>query len=96
MFPNKVSIDKASEILKNSPDIFRTFFEHGTLSLELYKPDLIDKQQPHERDEIYIIAGGNARFELENEITEVKTGDFLFVPAKARHRFIDFSNDFST
>lgn len=71
-------------------------FQHGTLAVELYKPDKVDKQTPHTRDEVYIIAAGNSLFNLEGKITRVAKGDFLFVPARARHHFLDFTDDFST
>ena len=56
----------------------------------------MDKQSPHDRDEVYIIASGEATFELEGKVTTVKMGDFLFVPAYAIHKFVEFSEDFST
>ena len=96
MFSNKISLSEATDKLKNAPDEFILLFQHGTLELELYRPNLIDRQTPHQRDEVYVIASGEAVFELENEITSVKTGDFLFVPAYATHKFVEFSEDFST
>ena len=93
---NKVSLNSAFESLKKSKDPFATVFTHGTLEIEIYKPDKVDLQQPHDRDEAYIISSGSGKFELENEISEVNTGDFLFVPAGAQHRFLEFTNDFST
>ncbi len=93
---NKVALSKASKILEKSNKEFKVLFETGGLSVELYKPNQIDRQQPHERDEIYVIARGEGKFYLEEEITQVSMGDFLFVPAGATHRFTDFSEDFST
>lgn len=95
--PNfKVSLEKASEVLSNSEEVFKQFFTHGTLELELYKPNKVDLQQPHEKDEVYIIASGSGKFHVENEVVDFKVGDFLFVPAGAEHRFFDFTDDFST
>ncbi|AHM60686.1 cupin domain-containing protein [Flammeovirgaceae bacterium 311] len=51
---------------------------------------------PHDRDEVYIIATGSGKFMLEEELTAFKAGDFLFVPAGANHRFVEFTDDFST
>jgi len=93
---NKIDFINAMYSLKESGQEFNTVFEHGTLSVEVYKPDRVDKQQPHERDEVYIIASGHGKFTLEHEETSIKAGDFLFVPAGANHRFIEFSGDFST
>ena len=96
MFKNKVSLQEAFEQLNKSDKPFVTLFTHGTLEIEIYKPDKVDLQTPHDRDEAYIISTGSGQFELEGEVTEVRTGDFLFVPAGKDHRFINFSDDFST
>ncbi|WP_298354551.1 cupin domain-containing protein [Runella sp.] len=96
MFPQKVSLAEATEKLSQHPKEFLLLFKTGTLDLELYKPHLVDKQTPHDRDEVYIIATGEATFVLEAKQTMVKTGDFLFVPAHAAHKFVEFSEDFST
>lgn len=37
---------------------FAEIFKHGDLSVELYQPVGEDLQQPHERDEIYLIISG--------------------------------------
>lgn len=93
---NHVSLNAAQLTLNVSGNEFKEMFQHGTLSVELYKPDQIDKQKPHTRDEVYIIATGNGSFNLEDEVSNVKAGDFLFVPAQAAHHFFDFTDDFST
>ena len=71
-------------------------FEHGTMSLEFYAPVGSDPQQPHTRDEIYIVQSGSSRFVLEGETMSLAAGDAVFVPAGANHRFEDFSADFGT
>lgn len=96
MFTNKVSLAEATDMLRHHPTEFLLLFQNSALEVELYKPEGVDKQTPHDRDEVYIIASGEAAFELEGETTEVKTGDFLFVPAHAAHQFTTFSEDFST
>ncbi len=92
----KLDLSETTNVLRSSGKQFDLFFSHGTLEVELYKPDRIDNQVPHERDELYIIASGSGKFEMESEITTVKTGDFLFVPAGAFHKFREFTDDFST
>jgi len=77
-------------------DPFLTLFRHGTLEVEIYRPVDIDHQTPHHRDEIYIIISGSGLFHLEEEAMTFAPGDFLFVPAGAEHRFVEFSDDFST
>ncbi|QNF33673.1 cupin domain-containing protein [Adhaeribacter swui] len=93
---NRISLAEAQAALQQSGKEFKLLLEHGTLAVELYHPHEIDKQMPHEQDEVYVIATGESKFFLEGEITQVKAGDFLFVPAGAEHRFLDFTPDFST
>lgn len=84
------------EQLKSGNSPFIEVFKHGSLLVEMYKPDLVDLQTPHSRDEVYIIAEGSARFLHEGDESEVEKGDFLFVAAGDEHRFVDFTKDFST
>jgi mannose-6-phosphate isomerase-like protein (cupin superfamily) len=95
-FKNGISLSAASNELKKIKSPFIELFSHGTLTIELYKPDKIDLQKPHTRDEAYIIASGSGYFLLEDKKTKVETGDFLFVEAHREHRFVNFSEDFST
>jgi len=73
---------------------------HGSMSVELFAPATSglgsDIQQPHAQDELYVVQRGRSAFWLEGERCEVQTGDVLFVPAGAEHRFENFSQDFAT
>ncbi len=91
-----INTNEALEKLAQSNTPFLTVFEHGTLSVEVYKPDKVDLQQPHTRDEVYIIVSGSGEFLNDGERTTFRTGDFLFVPAGIEHRFENFTEDFST
>jgi mannose-6-phosphate isomerase-like protein (cupin superfamily) len=93
---NKIEKQQAIQQLKQSGNEFISLFQSGKLSVEIYKPYLIDKQQPHERDEFYLIISGKGKFQLLDQTTTFKEGDFLFVPAYAEHGFIEFSDDFTT
>jgi len=75
---------------------FKVLFQHGTLEVEMYKPDKVDNQTPHTRDEVYIVASGAGTFINGSERHEFETGELLFVPAGVEHRFVDFTDDFST
>ena len=66
------------------------------LDVALYKPDRIDPQTPHLRDEIYVIATGSGSFMQAGETRPFGPGDLLFVPKGVPHRFEDFTADFST
>ena len=72
---------------------FTLVFEHGTLALELYAPRRQDLQKPHTRDEVYVVVAGRGTFVCDGEQKPFETGDALFAPAGAVHRFEDFSDD---
>jgi gentisate 1,2-dioxygenase len=74
----------------------RSWFAHGTLAVEFYMPVGEDRQTPHSRDEIYVIARGSGWFSDGESSRPVSVGDFLFVPAGREHRFTDFTTDFAT
>ncbi|RKH68293.1 cupin domain-containing protein [Corallococcus llansteffanensis] len=92
----KLTIHASLDVLSKHSQPFIPLFTHGTLEVEIYKPSGMDFQQPHAKDEVYIIATGTGHFLHEGERTSVQVGDMLFVRAGARHRFVDFSEDFST
>jgi mannose-6-phosphate isomerase-like protein (cupin superfamily) len=69
---------------------------HGTMSIELYKPDKIDPQTPHLQDELYMILRGSGIFFVNGERIPFKENDVLFVPAQVEHRFENFTDDFMT
>lgn len=96
MHNNHLSITQATDLLKQSGNLFTEVFKHGSLSVEYYKPEKIDQQTPHTRDEIYVITTGSGEFYNDGKTVRVKPGDFLFVPAHAEHRFLNFTDDFAT
>jgi mannose-6-phosphate isomerase-like protein (cupin superfamily) len=69
-------------------------FGHGSLAVELYTPSGHDPQQPHDRDEVYVVARGAGTFFDGSQRHSVAPGSFLFVAARQPHRFEDFSADF--
>jgi len=42
-----------------APAEFTRLFAHGTLEVEMYRPNGVDRQQPHTRDELYVIISGS-------------------------------------
>lgn len=75
---------------------FLKLFAHGTLEVEIYRPRGRDTQVPHPRDEVYVVIAGTGTFVCDGQRTAFGPGTLLFVPARAEHRFEDFSDDFST
>ncbi|MEQ9811709.1 MAG: cupin domain-containing protein [Azospirillaceae bacterium] len=86
----------ARKALAQVPAPFVDRFRHGTLEVEFFAPRGVDTQQPHRRDEIYLVHAGCARFERAGEMVDVAPGDVLFVPAGMDHRFHAMSDDFET
>jgi len=69
-------------------------FSRGSLAVEIYTPKERDPQTPHDRDELYFVAQGNAVFFDGVRRLRVEVGSFLFVAAHQEHRFEEFSPDF--
>ena len=70
---------------------FALLFRHGTLDIELYAPRGKDPQQPHRRDEVYVVVSGSGTFLNGDQRHPFGPGDLLFVPAGVVHRFEDFT-----
>lgn len=92
----KISKNDALAQLAKNESPFLTLFEHGTLSVEMYRPQQVDLQQPHTRDEVYIVVSGSGEFLNNGVRNSFAEGDFLFVPAGVEHRFENFTKDFAT
>ena len=73
---------------------WEALFQHGTLEIEIYAPRGNDPQQPHKKDEVYVVAQGSGEFVRGDERVKFVAGDLLFVRAGETHRFENFSNDF--
>lgn len=82
----------------------------GTMEVRWYAPQGSDPQEPHDRDELYVVATGTGVFVRAEESTcfgddpalplhgeervAVQPGDALFVPAGTAHHFEAMSQDF--
>jgi mannose-6-phosphate isomerase-like protein (cupin superfamily) len=75
---------------------FIELFRHGTLAVEFYKPERVDLQTPHSRDEVYVVVSGSGTFVNGSARQTFEEGEVLFAPAGVEHRFEDFSPDFAT
>ncbi|MEM7359373.1 MAG: cupin domain-containing protein [Pseudomonadota bacterium] len=93
---SRLTINNALALLEDAPDAFVELLEHGSMSVELYKPAGTDPQQPHDQDELYVIASGNGYFLNGDDRHPFEAGEVLFVRAGVYHRFEDFSEDFAT
>ena len=91
-----IPVGSALTQLDKSGKLFIDVYSHGSLSVEVYKPLDLDLQQPHTRDEVYIVISGTGEFFDGTETVLFEPGDFLFVPAGIEHRFLNFTDDFAT
>lgn len=94
--PMRLTIGNALEALRAVPEPYTELFAHGTLSIEIYKPEGVDLQEPHDRDEVYVVAAGSGWFVNGDTRQPFEAGEVLFVPAGIVHRFEDFTDDFSS
>ena len=91
----RITLEAATALLP-TPEGKRSVavFEHGTLQVKLYAPRGSDAQQPHSRDEIYVVARGEGWFVNGERRERFVPHDVLFAKAGVVHRFEDFSDDF--
>lgn len=95
--PERLTVDKARARLREvAPQPFVELFHHGSLEIELYRPEGVDEQEPHERDEVYVVISGSGYFVNGETRRPFEAGEVLFVPAGVEHRFEEFTEDFAT
>ncbi len=77
------------------PDGARSVLAHERdgLTVKLYAPRGFDPQQPHVRDEVYVVVSGSGTFVHGGQRDAFGPGDFLFASAGLAHRFEEFSDD---
>lgn len=93
---DRLTVAAALEAVRNSSDqTYAVLLQHGTLEVGYYKPDGVDPQQPHDRDELYVVQSGSGDFLCGDNRHSFEAGEALFVPAGALHRFENFSHDFA-
>ncbi len=77
----QIHVADALQQLSGDAKEYIPLFAHGSLVLEIYKPGREDIQQPHSRDEVYVVISGNGFFLNDGKTTAFQPGDFLFVAA---------------
>lgn len=86
--------DAAARIAEASALRSIPLFQHGTLLVKYYAPRGNDKQTPHTRDELYVVARGRGAFFDGTSRRPFAAGDLLFAAAGTPHRFEEFTDDF--
>ena len=90
----RVTVDEALAKLPGpNGERWAIVLEHGTLEVEIYAPRGRDPQNPHTRDELYVVVSGSGEFVNGEERQKFGPGDALFVPARVPHRFENFTDD---
>ncbi len=79
----KVSLHNSLKQLQKSGKEFVELFNHGSLSVEIYKPVQTGKQTTHTRDEIYVVVSGSGVFfSMEKELNFHRVMCSLLRPEK--------------
>lgn len=90
----RVTLSDAMQLLPGpGGERFAAVLTHGTLLVEVYAPHGQDPQQPHTRDELYVVIEGTGEFVNGETRERFGPGDVLFVPAGVVHRFENFDED---
>lgn len=65
------------------------FLDVATMSCGVYVLSAgdIDRQSPHDQDEVYYVLSGKAKLKVEGEDHDCEPGSVLFVAAQAAHHF---------
>ena len=81
--------------LKDSGRAYLPFLNEPTLRSGLYAlpADGVDRQQPHDKDEVYYVIEGRSGITIDGETYPVEPGSVIFVAAHAEHCFHDIKED---
>jgi mannose-6-phosphate isomerase-like protein (cupin superfamily) len=92
---NFVSLDDIIADLDDTGSHFLNVFSNKGLDIGILRIKVGEKdtQLPHSVNEAYFVVEGNGSIEIDDKIKPVKNNDFIFVPAKANHRFIVGNQD---
>ena len=69
---------------------------HGSMSVEAFAPNELDRQSPHQQDELYFIQHGSGTLTIDGTAHACTAGDAFFVATGQPHRFSNFTRDFAT
>ena len=92
----KIGVRDAMKLIPEGDGRFAEVFRHGTLRVEIYAPRSRDPQQPHTKDEIYVVVQGEGVFVNGDTRQPFGPGDVMFAAAGEVHRFEEFTDDFYT
>lgn len=96
MFKHFTAADALQKAKTADDREYGILLKHNNCELGYYKPDGADSQDPHDRDEVYVVESGSGFLVVDGERKPFEAGDALFVPAFVAHRFEEFTDDFAT
>jgi mannose-6-phosphate isomerase-like protein (cupin superfamily) len=85
-------VSEIAERLRAENGGYEVFHASPGLDLGVYvlvAPEL-DRQQPHEWDEVYLVLEGHATLTVEGEAIPLVEGGAAYVKAGTEHRFTDY------
>lgn len=92
----RLTVARALAKLEQEDSAYATIFRHGSLHVEIYKPQGADPQTKHLLDEVYVVISGTGFFVRDEKRQRFEPGEVIFVAAGEEHHFEKFSNDFAT
>lgn len=92
----RLTVARALAKLEQDDSPYATIFRHGSLHVEIYKPEREDPQTKHLLDEVYVVISGTGFVVLGDERRRFEAGEVIFVAAGVEHHFEKFSKDFAT
>jgi mannose-6-phosphate isomerase-like protein (cupin superfamily) len=88
--------DSSDLARKTTPDRrYHEFLRVPAMSAGMYvlAAGSIDKQSPHQEDEIYYVVRGKGKVRIGSDQHAVRAGSIIFVEARAEHRFFDIEDE---
>nr|WP_298170352.1 cupin domain-containing protein [uncultured Pseudomonas sp.] len=90
-----VSKPRPIEVIPGVTKLSNFVFSTENVQLRYYQPGNIDRQVPHNQEELYIVVCGEAVLEYDGGRYHCGIGDAAYVPKMAEHCFIDATDDFA-
>lgn len=91
-----ITLSEAMQSVSSGATLYARLIQEPSGDVGFYRPRPTDPQEPHERDEIYVVASGTGTLMCAGQSATLRTGDVIFVPRGAEHRFVNFDDDFAT
>lgn len=67
--------------------------EKLSVGLSVWPAGSVDRQHPHQEDEVYYVVSGRGAITVADETRPVKEGSLVFVAAHVDHHFHDIEQD---